>query len=71
MGEISETEAMGDITVYQVDTGEGDGADMAFTYNGRLICVSIFPSNGSSAEDSRHLDPEQRPLQGPLTDLLA
>ncbi|KAJ4316064.1 hypothetical protein N0V84_008063 [Fusarium piperis] len=44
---------------------------MVFEFNGRQISVSIFPSNGSSTKDSRELEPEHRPLQDHLIDLLS
>ncbi|KAM5353509.1 hypothetical protein ACJ41O_000159 [Fusarium nematophilum] len=70
MGDIAETETMDEIAVNQVHSGDGDGADMVFAFNGRQISVSIFPSNGSSTNDSRDLEPS-RPLQDHLIDLLA
>lgn len=70
MSEITEAETMDEIAVYQLHSGQGDGADMVFEFNGRQISVSIFPSNGSSTMDSRELEPN-RPLQDHLIDLIA
>ena len=55
---MEEMECMDDIAVNQLHGGDGDGADMISTFNGSLISVSIFPNNGSSTKDSRHLSPE-------------
>jgi hypothetical protein len=71
MSDIADEETMDEIAVSQLHAGEGDGADMVFTFNGRLISVSVFPTNGSSTQDSRHLGPEHRPLQDRLVDLIA
>ncbi|KAM0419091.1 hypothetical protein ACHAPT_012030 [Fusarium lateritium] len=71
MGEMVETEIMDDIAVNQLHAGDGDGADMVFEFNGSQISVSIFPSNGSSTKNTRHLEPEHRPLQDRLIDLIA
>ncbi|KPM37789.1 hypothetical protein AK830_g8771 [Neonectria ditissima] len=71
MSAMAETETMDDIAVNQLHAGDGDGAGMVFAFNGRQISVSIFPGNGSSTKDSRHLEPEHRPLQDHLIDLLA
>lgn len=62
---------MDEIAVNQVHSSDGDGADMVFAFNDRQISVSIFPSNGSSTQDSRHLEPKDRPLQDCVIDLLA
>lgn len=62
---------MDEIAVNQLHAGDGDGADIVFAFNASTISVSIFPANGRSARDSRHLGPEDRPLQDRLIDLLA
>ncbi|KAH7245329.1 hypothetical protein BKA59DRAFT_475681 [Fusarium tricinctum] len=71
MGEPAEPETLDDIAVYQLHGGVGDGAAMVFTFNDKLISVSIFPSNGSSTKDSCHLGLEDRPLQDHLVDLVS
>ncbi|EXM18456.1 hypothetical protein FOTG_13394 [Fusarium oxysporum f. sp. vasinfectum 25433] len=68
MGDIVETQAMDDVAVYELHSGTGDGADMVFAFNGCLISVSIFPSNGSSTKDTQGQD--DRPLQDHLVDLI-
>lgn len=68
MGDIVETQAMDDVAVYELHSGTGDGADMVFAFNGCLISVSIFPSNGSSTKDTQ--GQEDRPLQDHLIDLI-
>lgn len=67
----SSKNAMDDIAVRQMHAGDGDGADMIFTCNDREISVSIFPANGSSTRDSRHMSRGDRPLQDHLIDLVA
>lgn len=62
---------MDEIAVTQLHAGDGDGAGMVFTFNDRQISVSIFPSNGRSTQQSRRLEPEDRPLQDRLIDLVA
>lgn len=34
-----------DIYVVQINTGDGDGADMTIQFNGCHICASLFPSS--------------------------
>lgn len=62
---------MDDIAINQLHGGVGDGAAIVFTFNGTLISVSIFPSNGSSTQDTRHLGLGDRPLQDHLVDLVS
>jgi hypothetical protein len=71
MSDRAEEETLDEIAVNQLHAGDGDGVGLVFTFNGRIISVSIFPSNGSSTQDSRHLEPEHRPLQDRLVDLIA
>ncbi|KAI0529984.1 hypothetical protein GGR58DRAFT_494970 [Xylaria digitata] len=47
---------MNDITVYQYNTGNGDGADMMFDMNGQRIAISFFPSSQAPRSD---LNPNQ------------
>ncbi|KAG7419247.1 putative serine/threonine-protein kinase KIN1-like protein [Fusarium oxysporum f. sp. rapae] len=68
MGDMVETQAMDDVAVYELHSGTGDGADIVFAFNGCLISVSIFPSNGSSTKDTQ--GQEDRPLQDHLIDLI-
>ncbi|KAH7172981.1 hypothetical protein DER46DRAFT_499272 [Fusarium sp. MPI-SDFR-AT-0072] len=68
MSDVVETEAMEDIADYELHSGIGDGADMVFTFNGCLISVSIFPSNGLSTKDSQ--GQEDGPLQDHLIDIV-
>ncbi|KAM0193113.1 hypothetical protein ACHAPI_007843 [Fusarium lateritium] len=62
---------MDDITVNHLHGGNGGGADVVFMFNDRQVSVSIFPSNGSSTKDTRHLGPTERPLQDHLVDLIS
>lgn len=68
---MDETDNMDHIAVNQLHAGDGDGADMVFSFNGSPNSVSIFPANGVSAKDSRHLDLEDRPLQDRLIDTIS
>ncbi|KAH7222607.1 uncharacterized protein BKA55DRAFT_584726 [Fusarium redolens] len=68
MGDLAEIEAMEHLAVNELHSGVGDGVDMVFTFNGSLISVSIFPSNGSSTKDTQRQ--EDRPLQDHLIDLI-
>lgn len=68
---MEEAENMDDIAVNQLHAGDGDGADIVFSFNGNPISVSIFPTNGLSTKDSRHLDLEDRPLQDRLIDIIS
>lgn len=63
-----ETQAIDDIAVYELHIGTGEGADMVFGFNGSLISVSIFPSNGSSSKDTQ--EHEDRPLQDHFIDII-
>ncbi|KAI1029410.1 hypothetical protein LB504_010697 [Fusarium proliferatum] len=58
---MGETQAVDDIAIYELHSGTGEGADMVFGFNGCLISVSIFPSNGSSSKDTQ--EHQDRPLQ--------
>ncbi|RBR14478.1 uncharacterized protein FIESC28_07714 [Fusarium coffeatum] len=70
MSNQSEPEFLDDIAVYQLRDGNGDGAEMRFKFNNKQICVSIFPSNGSSTNDTQHMGPGERPLQDHLVDVI-
>ncbi|KAL6922400.1 hypothetical protein ACHAP8_010978 [Fusarium lateritium] len=61
---------MDEIAVYEIHGGDGDGADITFSFNGEFISVSIFPSDGSSTKSTMHLGPG-RPLQDHLVDVLS
>ncbi|KAF5247365.1 hypothetical protein FANTH_6456 [Fusarium anthophilum] len=61
MGDMVETEAMDDITVYQLNSGIGDGANIVLGFNGCLLSISIFPSNGLSTKDTE--GQQDRPQQ--------
>lgn len=63
-----ETQAIDDIAVYELHIGTGEGADMVFGFNGCLISVSIFPSNGSSSKDTQ--EHEDRLLQDHFIDVI-
>ncbi|CVL06299.1 uncharacterized protein FMAN_03767 [Fusarium mangiferae] len=63
-----ETQAVDDIAVYELHSGTGEGADMVFGFNGCLISVSIFPSNGSSSKDTQ--EHKDRPLQDHFIDVI-
>lgn len=63
-----ERQATDDIAVYELHIGVGEGADMVFGFNGCLISVSIFPSNGSSSKDTQ--EHEDRPLQDHFIDVI-
>ena len=39
------------IAVTQINTGDGDGADITFEFNNKHISLSMFPSHTSSVED--------------------
>ncbi|KAF5989618.1 hypothetical protein FBULB1_758 [Fusarium bulbicola] len=52
---------MDDIAVYQLNSGIGDGANIVLGFNGCLLSVSIFPSNGSSTKDTE--GQQDRPQQ--------
>ncbi|KAF4447323.1 hypothetical protein F53441_9120 [Fusarium austroafricanum] len=71
MSDLVEIDNMDDIAVYELHCGDGDGADIVFTFNDNHISVSIFPSNGSSTKDTRHMEPKDRPLQDHLVDLIS
>lgn len=62
---------MDDIAINQLHGGVGDGAAIVFTFNDTLISVSIFPSNGSSTQDTLYLGLGDRPLQDHLVDLIS
>ncbi|KAM0342102.1 hypothetical protein ACHAPU_009716 [Fusarium lateritium] len=66
-----ETELFDDIAVTNISGGDGDGANMVFTFNNIHISVSVLPSNGLSTKDSRHLKPESRSLQDHIVDTLS
>ncbi|CCT65273.1 uncharacterized protein FFB20_11403 [Fusarium fujikuroi] len=63
-----ETQTIDDIAVYELHSGTGEGADMVFGFNGSLISVSIFPSNGSSSKETQ--EHKDRPLQDHFIDLI-
>ncbi|KAJ4116188.1 hypothetical protein NW768_011161 [Fusarium equiseti] len=65
-----EPEFLDDIAIYQLRGGHGEGAEIRFKFNNKQICVSIFPSNGSSTMDTQHLGPGERPLQDHLVDVI-
>ncbi|RSL61701.1 hypothetical protein CEP54_006044 [Fusarium duplospermum] len=71
MGEMTEQVTRDNTFVEQICSGDGKGASIAFELRGRQSHVSIFPSNGSSTKDSRHLRLEDRPLQDHLIDALS
>ncbi|KAF5540000.1 hypothetical protein FMEXI_8650 [Fusarium mexicanum] len=71
MGDLAEAEVMDEISIGQLHGGEEGGADMIFTFNDRLISVSIFPTNGTSTKDTQHLSQQDRPLQDHLVDLIS
>ncbi|RSL88714.1 hypothetical protein CEP52_015122 [Fusarium oligoseptatum] len=71
MSEMTEQEMMNNAFVEQICSSDGKGASIAFELRGTQIHVSIFPSNGSLTKDSRHLQPEDRPLQDHLIDALS
>ncbi|RSL58578.1 hypothetical protein CEP51_014060 [Fusarium floridanum] len=71
MGEMTEQEMMSNAFIEQICSSDGKGASIAFELRGTQIHVSIFPSNDSSTKDSRHLQPEDRPLQDHLIDALS
>lgn len=53
---------MPDVAVFQINTGDGDGAEIIFDHTGNRISVSIFPS--SASQDG------QEALEDRLIDLL-
>ncbi|KAI8672905.1 Protein kinase domain-containing protein [Fusarium sp. Ph1] len=44
---------------------------MFFHFNGTRVYLCIFPSNGSSTRDTRHLQPKDRPIQDHLIDIFS
>lgn len=56
------TDKMAGITVFGIETGDGDGAELLFDYHKKRISVSIFPSTDAhsslhvSAEEDRFID---------------
>ncbi|KAI1769726.1 hypothetical protein F4818DRAFT_435424 [Hypoxylon cercidicola] len=59
---------MDDISVHQINAGDGDGADIIFGFNDQRISVSIFPS--SPAQHNLHPDRKQPFLEDRLIDML-
>ncbi|KAH7002978.1 hypothetical protein EDB82DRAFT_482319 [Fusarium venenatum] len=58
------------VAVYELHGGNGDGADITFLFNGKVMSVSIFPTNGPSTKSTLHLGPG-RPLQDHLVDVIS
>lgn len=44
---MDETIELPDIAIFEIHTGDGDGADIIFDYNGQRISVSVIPSPAS------------------------
>ncbi|KAI1453896.1 hypothetical protein F4805DRAFT_352899 [Annulohypoxylon moriforme] len=65
---MDEVDKMDDIFVHQINTGDGDGADIIFSFNDQRIAVSIFPS--SAAQHNLHSDRKQRFLEDRLIYML-
>lgn len=40
----AEDEVMDDISILQIHTGDGDGAELVFEYNGKRTAVSLSPT---------------------------
>lgn len=68
VSDVSEPEFTDDIAVTQLHSGDGTAANMVLKFNDNRICLSIFPSNGTSTKDTRHLGSAERPLQDHLID---
>ncbi|KAJ4007421.1 hypothetical protein NW752_007598 [Fusarium irregulare] len=71
MSDLPESELVDEITLNQVHSGDGTSASIVFKFNDNQIGVSIFPSNGTSTNDTQHLDFEERPLQDQFIDILS
>ncbi|KAI8669528.1 Protein kinase domain-containing protein [Fusarium keratoplasticum] len=69
MGDMTEQDLMAMAVLKNMTHSQGDGASVCFQFNGTRIYVSIFPSNGSSTKDTRHLQQKDRPLQDHLIDI--
>ncbi|KAF5672800.1 hypothetical protein FHETE_3634 [Fusarium heterosporum] len=67
----SPAEPLEDIAVTEISGGDGDGANMIFTFNDLPISVSVLPSNGLSTQNTCHLNPDSRPLQDHIIDTLS
>jgi hypothetical protein len=55
MGDMIEQDLMDMAVLKHVSYSQGDGISIFSEFNGTRIYVCIFPSNGSSTEDTRHL----------------
>lgn len=71
MSDLSESESLDEITFHEVHSGDGTPASILFKFNDNQICVSIFPSNGTSTNDTRHLSQGARPLQDHIIDIMS
>ncbi|KAI0901991.1 hypothetical protein F4806DRAFT_445292 [Annulohypoxylon nitens] len=59
---------MEDVAVYEINAGDGDGADITFGFNDQQISISIFTS--SSAPHDLYSDRKQPFLEDRLIDML-
>ncbi|KAI0378202.1 hypothetical protein F5Y04DRAFT_262678 [Hypomontagnella monticulosa] len=54
MSESGDTGDIDGIDVYQINAGDGDGADILFDFNGQRIYLSILPSSSSKLDPQNH-----------------
>lgn len=64
---MNKVDKMNDISIYQINTDNGDGADIVFDFKYRRIAVSTFPS--SPAQHKPYSDRTQSCLEGRLIDM--
>lgn len=71
MGDMTEQDLMDMAVLKHVSHSQGDGISVFFQFDCTRVYVCIFPSNGSSTKDTRHLQPKDRPLQDHLIDIFS